>query len=61
MTTVEAINYFGSRAALAVAIGKTESYVWKWGVFPPEGMQYKIQAKTKGKLKAEEEQKAAGH
>lgn len=52
MTTTEAINFFGSAAALARALKIKAPSISEWGDYPPIGRQYQIQVLTKNKLKA---------
>lgn len=59
MKTQTAIKHFGSRAALASAIGVDTSATHHWGEFVPELRQYQIQVVTKNKLKADRPQKKA--
>jgi len=59
MKTQTAIDHFGSRTALAAAIGIDPSATHHWGEYVPELRQYQIQVVTKNKLKAEKPQKKA--
>lgn len=52
MTTQEAIEFFGTKAAIAKALGCSPAAVTMWGDEPPFVRQYQIQRLTKGKLKA---------
>lgn len=53
MTTDEAVNFFGGRKELADALGIWPQGIYTWGHYPPNGRQYELEIKTKGKLKAE--------
>jgi len=53
MKTSDAIQHFGSSAALARALGINRSAVHQWGDKPPVPRQYQIQVVTDGKLVAE--------
>jgi hypothetical protein len=56
MTLQEAINYFGTQAALAKAIGRGPAAITNWkarGGAIPQDVQFRIQVITKGKLKAD--------
>lgn len=59
MTTQEVIEFFGSKANVAKALGIKKPSVSGWGEVPPIGRQYQIQAITKGKLKASPKTAAA--
>ena len=52
MKTQDAINYFGSVAELAKAIGVTVQAVYAWGDTVHPLRQYQIQVLTRNKLKA---------
>lgn len=52
MTTEEVVQHYGSKAAIARALGITKTSVSAWGEQPPHGRQCEIQILTKGKLKA---------
>lgn len=54
MTTRQAIEHFGSVRALAQALGITTQAVYAWGDTPPMAVQYALQVKTGGVLKASE-------
>lgn len=49
-----AIKHFGSAAELGRAIGRTPSAVTEWPDVIPEGMAYKIQVITAGKLQVDQ-------
>lgn len=55
MTKTDAIQYFGSAKALELAIGKATSTISGWGEKLPRGVQFEIQVKTNGDLKADPE------
>ncbi len=55
MTKQQAIDYFGSQKALGQALGKAKATVSGWGEQLPRGIQFEIQVKTKGVLKADPE------
>ncbi|WP_270809068.1 Cro/CI family transcriptional regulator [Aeromonas sp. QDB08] len=52
MTTSNAVRYFGSKAAIARALGINKAAVSQWGETIPEGRAYQIEVLTGGKLKA---------
>jgi transcriptional repressor of cell division inhibition gene dicB len=52
MKTQEAIDFFGSKSELAKACGINPAAVSQWGEFVPTTQSYKLEIKTKGKLKA---------
>ena len=54
MTTQDAIYFFGSVRLLAQALGITTQAVYAWGDVPPMAVQYALQVKTGGVLKASE-------
>lgn len=54
MTKKEAIEFFGSPAELAKAIGVKAPSIYSWGKLVPIGRQYQIEKITKGRLKASE-------
>lgn len=51
MRTQDVFAYFGTKAALSRAIGYSTAAFYKWGEFPPEMVQFKIEAITNGELK----------
>jgi DNA-binding transcriptional regulator YdaS (Cro superfamily) len=53
MRTEDAVKHFGSKAALADALGIRQPSVQEWGEYPPEERQLDIQRITDGKLRAE--------
>ncbi|BBR10112.1 MULTISPECIES: Cro/CI family transcriptional regulator [Aeromonas] len=52
MTTSHAVKYFGSKAALARALGINKGAVSQWGETIPQGRAYQIEVLTGGQLKA---------
>jgi DNA-binding transcriptional regulator YdaS (Cro superfamily) len=54
MTTQDALDFFGSRKALAQALDIWPHSISRWGDRPPELQQYRIERVTKGKLKADQ-------
>lgn len=54
MTTQQAVDYYGSVRALSLALGITTQAVYAWGDVPPMAVQYALQVKTVGVLKASE-------
>lgn len=55
MLTTEAIEHFGSEAALARALGIKQQSVQDWGEVVPKLRQLQIEKLTDGKLKADPE------
>ena len=53
MKTKDAQQHFGSRRAMAEALGISVSAIGLWGDKVPELRQYQIEVLTDGKLKAE--------
>lgn len=53
MTTKEAIDFYGSKRALAAELGVWPHVIYRWGNNPPMARQYELEVKTGGKLKAE--------
>lgn len=51
MKTSDAFAHFGTKAALARALGYTPQAFYYWGEYPPEMVQAKIELLTEGKLK----------
>jgi len=60
MTTSHAVKYFGSKAALARALGINKGAVSQWGETIPQGRAYQIEVLTGGKLKANQPHAAQG-
>lgn len=52
MKTQEAIQFYGTGAALAAALGLTPGAISMWGEEPPRIRQVDIESLTEGKLKA---------
>jgi DNA-binding transcriptional regulator YdaS (Cro superfamily) len=52
MKTDEAIKHFGSRAALAKALGISVAAISQWGDEPPKMRQFQIHTITNGALQA---------
>lgn len=56
MTANDLLKYFGTKSAIAHALGCSPASVAEWfdeGSKVPEGRQYQAQLATKGKLKAD--------
>ena len=53
MLTIDAVQYFDGRRALAERLGITTQAVAKWGEAVPEGSAYKLQAVTNGRLRVD--------
>ena len=56
MNAQDLLEYFGTKAAIARALGVSSPSVAEWfdpGIGVPEGRQYQAQIATKGKLKAD--------
>ena len=51
MSTVDAVSYFGSKVAIAKALGINKSAVTNWGKSVPTLRAYQLQVLTKGALK----------
>ncbi len=54
MTTKQAILHFGSKTALAQALGISRQAVQQWGKRPPLLRQYHIEWVTEGELRVDE-------
>lgn len=52
MKKKDAIDHFGSVAALAEALGITPEAIYQWGDDVPESREYQLHFITDGKLKA---------
>lgn len=50
MKTSDAVSHFGSRSALARALGISRAAVAQWGCFVPKGRAYEIHVLTGGAL-----------
>lgn len=59
MTTQEVIDFYGSKVAIAKALGCTPAAVTMWGDEPPKSRQWQLQVLSKGKLKASPKPAAA--
>ncbi|HHW4403769.1 TPA: Cro/CI family transcriptional regulator [Aeromonas hydrophila] len=53
MKTNHAVKYFGSKAALARALGINKGAVSQWGEKVPKGRAYQLELMTGGQLKAD--------
>jgi hypothetical protein len=53
MKTHDVIQHFGSKAAVAAAVGIAVPAVYSWREYPPPLRQLQIEAITRGALKAE--------
>jgi DNA-binding transcriptional regulator YdaS (Cro superfamily) len=53
MRTEQAVEYFGSQAAIAAALEISRAAVSKWGDVVPEGSAYKLESLTDGELKVD--------
>lgn len=53
MKTELAVDYFGTKAAIADALGIKRSAVSQWGETIPQGRAYQIEVMTGGQLKAD--------
>jgi len=51
--TSECIDYYGSKAKLASALGLETPSIYDWKEYPPPLRQIQIEAQTDGLLKAE--------
>ena len=54
MKTTEAISYFGTKAALARALGVTRGAITRWGEEPPIGRQHQLDRLTYGRLRVDD-------
>lgn len=59
MKTDHAVKYFGSKVAIARALGIHKGAVSQWGENVPQGRAYQIEVLTGGKLKADPSQPRA--
>lgn len=55
MKKSDVVEHFGSETAAAAALGVTKQAVNGWDEIVPEGIAYKIQVLTRGKLKVDPE------
>jgi len=53
VTTDECINFFGTKAKLAEALGIEPPSVYTWGTYPPPLRQLQLESLTGRKLRAE--------
>lgn len=61
MTKQEVIDYFGGTVvATAKALGRTKGAVSQWPESLPMNLQYEIEGRTSGKLKADTPETSAG-
>jgi DNA-binding transcriptional regulator YdaS (Cro superfamily) len=51
MRTTEVVKHFGTKAAIARALGITRQSLSQWGDFPPQLAQYRLEELTNGELK----------
>lgn len=51
MRTLEVVKHYGTKAAIARALGITRQSLSQWGEFPPQLAQYKLEELTNGELK----------
>ena len=51
MKTQDVFEYFVTKKNLAAKLGYTAQAFYKWGEYPPEMVQYKLEAITEGRLK----------
>ncbi|MCA3065447.1 MAG: helix-turn-helix domain-containing protein [Rhodocyclaceae bacterium] len=58
MKTNDAISHFGTKAALADALGIKPPSIYDWGDEVPIGRQFQLELITEGALKATRPQKA---
>ena len=53
MLTKEVLKHYGSRAAVAKAIGYTRQAMYRWGKIVPEQAAYRIEQDTGGKFQVD--------
>lgn len=53
MTTMEAIQHFGGKKALARALDVWPHAIGRWGERPPMARQFELEVLTNGELKAD--------
>ena len=53
MLTERVIEYFGSHAKVAAAIGYSRQAIYRWSKVVPEAAAYRIEACTRGKFKVD--------
>ena len=51
MKTSDVFDYFVTKANLARTLGYTAQAFYNWGEYPPEMVQFKLEALTEGRLK----------
>lgn len=59
MTTQEAKEYFGGAKRLAAFLDCWPSAIFNWGDVPPRGIQYELEVRTGGDLKADRQEEVA--
>jgi hypothetical protein len=52
MKTEDVVKYFGTKVAVAKALGIKKQAISQWGELVPIGRAYQLHVITKGKLKA---------
>ncbi|MBW5800093.1 Cro/CI family transcriptional regulator [Halomonas elongata] len=52
MTKQDVLDYFGGTVAAAKALGRTKGAVSQWVDPLPQNLQFEIEGRTRGKLKA---------
>jgi hypothetical protein len=52
MLTIDAIAFFGTKAAIAKALGISKQAINEWDDVVPEGRAYQLEVVTNGALKA---------
>lgn len=53
MKTKDAVTYFGTKTALARALGTQKSAISNWGEIVPRGRAFELEVITQGKLKVD--------
>jgi len=51
MKTLDVIRHFGGRAQVARALGYSAQAIYAWRDYPPELVQFRLEALTEGALK----------
>lgn len=54
MKTLDAVQHFGSRRAIADVLGISRQAVYAWGTVVARGAAYRLQVMTSGKLIVDE-------
>jgi hypothetical protein len=54
MKTLDAVQHFGSRQAVADTLGISRQAVYAWGTYVSRGAAYRLQVMTGGKLVVDE-------